>query len=141
MQSQIKGLKLDELELGSLRGEVEEATLRLDLEARHGRGQVAVRGPRFSGLQGESLNTALRWEKDVVRLERANLQQKNSRWLPSSSCLHPSTHVLLQLPLCSQLLIHVKGPAEMAAGQWLDGFPILRPSDGNCESARILAYQ
>lgn len=79
VQSQIKGLKLDELELGSLRGEVEEANLRLDLEARQGRGQVSVTGPRFSGLQGESLNTAVRWEQDVVRLERANLQQKNSR--------------------------------------------------------------
>lgn len=79
VQSQVKGLKLDELELGSLRGEVEEANLRLDLEARQGRGQVAVTGPRFSGLQGQSLNTAVRWEQDVVRLERANLQQKNSR--------------------------------------------------------------
>jgi len=41
--------------------------------------QVVVTGPRFSGLQGESLSTAVRWEQDVVRLERANLQQKNSR--------------------------------------------------------------
>lgn len=38
-----------------------------------------MQGPRFSGLQGESLSTAVRWERDVVRLERASLQQKNSR--------------------------------------------------------------
>ena len=77
---QIRRLKLDELELASLRGEVEEAGLKLDLEARQGRGQVIVQGPRFSGLQGELLSTAVRWDQDVVRLERANLQQKNSRY-------------------------------------------------------------
>ena len=83
----MQGLKLDELELASLRGEVQEASLRLDLEARQGRGQVAVQGPRFSGLQGESLSTAVRWERDVVRLERANLQQKSSRRAPAAGRL------------------------------------------------------
>jgi len=40
VETQIKGVKLDELELASLRGDVEEASLKLDLEARQGRGQV-----------------------------------------------------------------------------------------------------
>ena len=51
----------------------------MNLEARQGRAEVAVEGPRFSGLHGESLSTAVRWERDVVRLERAVLQQRNSR--------------------------------------------------------------
>ena len=95
---QIRRLKLDELELASLRGEVEEAGLKLDLEARQGRGQVIVQGPRFSGLQGELLSTAVRWDQDVVRLERANLQQKNSRYsIPElfglSHCHIPFAHL------------------------------------------------
>ena len=75
----MQGLLLDELELASLRGEVQEALLSLNLEQRLGRAVVAVVGPRFSGLQGQSLSGAFRWERDVVRLERAVLQQANSR--------------------------------------------------------------
>ena len=75
----VQGLLLDELELASLRGEVQEALLSLNLEQRLGRAVVAVAGPRFSGLQGRSLSGAFRWERDVVRLERAVLQQANSR--------------------------------------------------------------
>ena len=75
----VQGLLLDELELASLRGEVQEALLSLNLEQRLGRAVVSVVGPRFSGLQGQSLSGAFRWERDVVRLERAVLQQANSR--------------------------------------------------------------
>jgi hypothetical protein len=78
----VQGLLLDELELASLRGEVQEALLSLNLESRLGRAVVSVAGPRFSGLQGQSLSGAFRWERDVVRLERAVLQQTNSRRVP-----------------------------------------------------------
>ena len=44
-----------------------------------GRGKLSIQGPRFSGLQGESLSAAVRWDNDVVRLERTVLQQRNSR--------------------------------------------------------------
>ena len=75
----VQGLLLDELELASLRGELHEALLSLNLESRLGRAVVSIAGPRFSGLQGQSLSGAFRWERDVVRLERAVLQQANSR--------------------------------------------------------------
>lgn len=78
----VQGLLLDELELASLRGEVQEAALSLNLEQRLGRAVVSIAGPRFSGLQGQSLSGAFRWERDVVRLERAVLQQASSRCAP-----------------------------------------------------------
>lgn len=76
----MRNLMLDELELASLRGEVQEASLHLDLGARLGRGAWAVAGPRYSGLRGDSLAGAARWDRDVVRLERCILQQHHSRW-------------------------------------------------------------
>jgi hypothetical protein len=79
VEAAVQGLALDELELASLRGEVQEAALSLNLEQRLGRGAVSIARPRFSGLQGQSLGGAFRWERDVVRLERAVLQQANSR--------------------------------------------------------------
>ena len=83
----VQGLLLDELELASLRGEVQEALLSLNLESRLGRAVVSIAGPRFSGLQGQSLSGAFRWERDVVRLERAVLQQANSRCASSRTLL------------------------------------------------------
>ena len=59
----VQGLLLDELELASLRGEVQEALLSLNLESRLGRAVVSIAGPRFSGLQGQSLSGAFRWER------------------------------------------------------------------------------
>lgn len=79
----VQNLLLDELEVASLRGEVQEAALSLNLESRLGRALFSIAGPRFSGLQGQSLSGALRWERDVVRLERAVLQQANSRCCPA----------------------------------------------------------
>ncbi len=76
----VMGLQLDELELASLRGEVQEVSLSLNFDTRMGRGKVNVAGPRFSGLQGEALSGGVRWERDVIRLEKAVLQQRSSRW-------------------------------------------------------------
>lgn len=54
--------------------------------------------------QGESLSGAVRWERDVVRLERATLEQKHSRYevqgdysIPAGVPL-PSTAAALALP-------------------------------------------
>ena len=46
-----RGLKLDELEVSSLRGTVEEASLQLDLASRLGRGAWAVQVWAFCWLQ------------------------------------------------------------------------------------------
>lgn len=48
---QVLNLKLDELELASLRGNLQEAALHVNFDTRMGRGAVTVTGPRFSGLQ------------------------------------------------------------------------------------------
>ena len=48
---QVLNLKLDELELASLRGDVQEAALHVNFDTRMGRGAVSVNGPRYSGLQ------------------------------------------------------------------------------------------
>ena len=40
----------------------------LNLLKRRGQGSLDVRQPRFSGLQGESLDLAARWSGDVVRI-------------------------------------------------------------------------
>jgi hypothetical protein len=76
----VASLKLDDLEVASLRGRLDSADLELDLEARSGRGQLRVAAPRFSGLQGESLSAQASWAGDVVRLESAVLQQAHSRY-------------------------------------------------------------
>ena len=79
VDASVMGLQLDELELASLRGEVQEVSLNLNFDTRMGRGKVNIAGPRFSGLQGEALSGGVRWERDVIRLEKAILQQRASR--------------------------------------------------------------
>ena len=76
----LRNLRLDELELASLRGTVDKAFIDLNFQEQTGRGNVSVTGPRFSGLQGESLGGSFRWEQDIIRLERAIIQQKRSRY-------------------------------------------------------------
>lgn len=43
-----------------------QADMLLNLLKRRGQGSLDVRQPRFSGLQGESLDLAARWSGDVV---------------------------------------------------------------------------
>jgi hypothetical protein len=76
----LANLRLDELELASLRGLVEQAKFNLDLSNRTGRGDVSVAGPRFSGLAGDLLSGCFRWDGDIIRLEQALLQQQKSRY-------------------------------------------------------------
>jgi hypothetical protein len=48
---QVQNLKLDELELASLRGQVGEASLHVNFDARTGRAKADVENPRYSGLK------------------------------------------------------------------------------------------
>ena len=77
---EVASLSLDELELASLRGMLQAAELQLDFGKRRGRGAISVVGPRFSGLQGTSLDAAALWEGGVVRLSKGVLVQARSRY-------------------------------------------------------------
>lgn len=78
--------------------------------------------------QGESLSGAVRWERDVVRLERATLEQKHSRYevqgdysIPAGVPL-PSTAAALALPpLPGAAVASMTPPAatfDPSAGRW-----------------------
>ena len=76
----VANVKLDELELVSLRGELQEVSCSLNFQAQTGRGRLSLAGPRYSGLRGDSLSGGFRWERDVVRLEKLVLQQRRSKY-------------------------------------------------------------
>ena len=76
----MQNLRLDELELASLRGELAEASCGLNFATQTGRGKLSLLAPRYSGLRGESLSGGFRWERDVVRLEKVVLTQARSRY-------------------------------------------------------------
>jgi hypothetical protein len=76
----VASLRLDDLEVASLRGRLDEASLSLDSEKRQGSGSLRVSAPRFSGLQGERLSAEGVWDGDVVRLQRVHLAQSRSTY-------------------------------------------------------------
>lgn len=85
---EVAGLRLDDLELASLRGRVERAKLSVDLRARKGVATLRVQQPRLSGVQGEVLDADASWDGRIVRLERAALDQRRSRYtLEGEHCL------------------------------------------------------
>lgn len=130
----VQGLLLDELELASLRGEVQEAALSLNLEQRLGRAVVSIAGPRFSGLQGQSLSGAFRWERDVVRLERAVLQQANSRCASCGrSCLR------LRSICCGDSASPVGG--ALLAGVRLECAVLLQATQGVLMQSSLQAHE
>ncbi len=129
MECAVQGLLLDELELASLRGEVQEASLSLNLESRLGRAVVSVAGPRFSGLQGQSLSGAFRWERDVVRLERAVLQQANSR------CL---SHARMLLGHAGMLLPGIARPVQRLRSMLSASISVPRALHQECQSQQTL---
>ena len=94
MDVRVTNLKLDELELASLRGDLQEISCSLNFLTQTGRGRLNLLTPRFSGLGGESLTGGFRWEKDVVRLERLALQQKNSRYEVQGEYVIPSLNLI-----------------------------------------------
>ena len=80
MNLEMQSLNLDDLELASLRGFVNEAAVELDTGSLQGRGRVRMSSPKFSGLKGESLQGNVRWEGDIIRLERVVFQQERSTY-------------------------------------------------------------
>lgn len=98
MGFRVANIKLDDLEFASLRGELQEISCDINFSTQTGRGRASILGPKYTGLQGESLSGGFRWEKDVFRLEKFVLQQSQSRYevqgeyvLPSSFRLPAST--------------------------------------------------
>lgn len=95
MDFRIANIKLDELELASLRGDLQEISCAVNFKAQTGRGRASILAPKYSGIQGESLSGGFRWEKDVFRLEKIALQQKQSRYELQGEYVLPSS---FQLP-------------------------------------------
>ncbi|XP_051136836.1 protein TIC236, chloroplastic [Andrographis paniculata] len=77
---EVRHLPLDELELASLRGAISRAELQLNFQKRRGHGVLSVLRPKFSGVLGEALDLAARWSGDVITVERAVLEQSNSKY-------------------------------------------------------------
>ena len=105
MNFRVANIKLDDLELASLRGELQEISAAVDLRTQTGRGRASILAPKYTGLQGDNLSSSFRWERDVFRLEKFVLQQQHSRYemqgeyvLPSSFQL-PSSAVDLMNPV------------------------------------------
>ena len=119
---QVQSLKLDELELASLRGDLQEASCTLNFAAQTGRGKVSLLAPRFSGLRGESLSGGFRWERDWVRLEKVVLQQQRSKYEVHGDYQVPSTVLLptSAADLARQQAMAAGGPGGLAAaaGRW-----------------------
>ncbi|KAL6501939.1 hypothetical protein OROGR_027072 [Orobanche gracilis] len=77
---EVRHLPLDELELASLRGAISRAELQLNFQKRRGHGVLSVLRPKFSGVLGEALDVVARWSGDVITVERASLEQSNSKY-------------------------------------------------------------
>ena len=94
MDFRVANIKLDDLELASLRGELQEVSAAVNLSTQTGRGRASILAPKYTGLQGESLSGGFRWEKDVFRLEKFVLQQQNSRYEVQGEYVLPSSFKL-----------------------------------------------
>lgn len=77
---EVRHLPLDELELASLRGTLQRAELQLNFQKRRGHGILSLLQPKFSGVLGEALDVAARWSGDVITVEKAVLEQRNSQY-------------------------------------------------------------
>ncbi|CAI9094401.1 OLC1v1030130C2 [Oldenlandia corymbosa var. corymbosa] len=77
---ELRSLPLDELELASLRGSIQKAEIQLNFQKRRGHGVLSVLRPKFSGALGEALDVAVRWSGDVITVEKAMLEQSNSKY-------------------------------------------------------------
>lgn len=77
---ELAGLKLDDLELGSLRGRVDIASARLDLREKVGDGILRVEKPRLSGFTSDLAEGGVSWSGKTVKLHSATLEQARSRY-------------------------------------------------------------
>ena len=117
MDFRVANIKLDDLELASLRGELQEVSAAVNLNTQTGRGRASILAPKYTGLQGDSLSGGFRWEKDVFRLEKFVLQQQNSRYEVQGEYVLPSS---FKLPSSAGELI---GPVDGSdapgnSGRW-----------------------
>eukprot|EP00898_Chlorokybus_atmophyticus_P000645 jgi/Chlat1/1581/Chrsp123S00083 len=76
-QVSLNSLPLNELELGALRGMIEQATVELDYMRQTGDGNITVLRPRFSGLQGTEMQTGFKWSGDTVTVQQVLFQQES----------------------------------------------------------------
>uniref|UniRef100_A0A6V7QQ20 Translocation and assembly module TamB C-terminal domain-containing protein n=1 Tax=Ananas comosus var. bracteatus TaxID=296719 RepID=A0A6V7QQ20_ANACO len=77
---EVRNLPLDELELASLRGNIQKAEVQLNFQKRRGHVQLSVLHPKFSGVLGEALDVAARWSGDVITIKKSVLEQASSRY-------------------------------------------------------------
>lgn len=94
MDFRVANIKLDDLELASLRGELQEISAAINFDTQTGRGRASILAPKYTGLQGDSLSGGFRWEKDVFRLEKFVLQQQQSRYEMQGEYVLPSSFKL-----------------------------------------------
>ena len=80
--------------------------------------------------QGESLSGAFRWERDVLRLERAVLQQSHSRYEVQGEYTIPPTATI---PRSAASLALAAPATASAAGGWGGGLPPAQPSPANAD--------
>eukprot|EP00899_Mesostigma_viride_P010244 jgi/Mesvir1/19220/Mv11528-RA.3 len=72
---ELRNIPLDEMEVASLRGVLERLTMDLDFRRRRGGGNLSIVRPRFSGIQGKSLDASFKWAGDVFTLNKSTLRQ------------------------------------------------------------------
>ena len=119
MDFRIANLKLDELEVASLRGDLQEASCSLNFKSKTGRGRASILAPKYSGMLGESLSGGFRWEKDVFRLEKLVLQQKQSRYEVQGEYVLPPTFVLPNSAVDILSRSHLENSlTTSASGRW-----------------------
>ena len=109
---QVTGLALDELELASLRGTVQDAALHVNFDTRMGRGNLKVAGPRFSGLQVSLVLPAL-----------GHVAQMTVAWLPKPGGAPPLPLLPLDPPLqlvaaCDTSACQPQGEALAGSFRW-----------------------
>ncbi|CAK8568700.1 unnamed protein product [Lathyrus sativus] len=77
---EVQNFPLDELELASLRGVIQRAEIKANLQKRRGHGILSVLQPKFIGVLGKSLDVAARWSGDVITIEKVIFEQSNSHY-------------------------------------------------------------
>ena len=115
MDFRVANIKLDDLELASLRGELQEISAAVNFETQTGRGRASILAPKYTGLQGDSLSGGFRWEKDVFRLEKFVLQQQQSRYEVQGEYVLPSS---FKLPSSAADLMSPDGNDAPGNGRW-----------------------
>lgn len=89
LHGRVERLKLDELDLSSLRGLLTAASLDADMDNRQGRAVVELQQLRYGSLQADSFSSSVRWEGDILKLEETVLRQAASEYELQGEVLLP----------------------------------------------------